>query len=79
MKLSSLGKCKKGKYKGEKCLIPKSSMYPVTVKSGTKLSCEKVRKAAHCKKSMRRKLKSKGLCSFVKRCGVKTQVCEKKH
>lgn len=68
VRVSNIGKCKKGKFKGEKCLLAKSSKYPVT--RGGKLSCMKVKRLMRTSRSKRTRLKSKGLYSLAKKCHV---------
>jgi hypothetical protein len=73
---SAAGKCTKGSYKGETCLMPKENKYPVT-ENGT-LSKSRVQAALvyGSKMGVLDTLKKNGLCGYVKKAGIKkSDVC----
>ena len=73
---NAAGKCTKGQYKGETCLMPKENKYPVT--DGGSLSKARVQAALvyGSKMGVLGTLKANGLCGYVKKAGIKkSDVC----
>jgi hypothetical protein len=73
--LGGAGKCTKGKYKDETCLMPKENKYPVTT-NGT-LDPGKVRASITygSQYNVLPQLKANGLCTYAKKAGIKAKVC----
>lgn len=73
---SAAGKCTKGQYEGEVCLMPKQNKYPVT--ENGKLSKPRVQAALvyGSKMGVLGTLKANGLCGYVKKAGIEnSEVC----
>lgn len=69
-----VGRCTEGQYKGELCLKPPTS-YPVT--ENGKLSPGRVRNAAArgSQQGVLDTLKRNGLCTYMKKIGAESGVC----
>ena len=72
---NAAGKCTKGQYKGEVCLMAKSNKYPVT--SNGKLDPGKVRAALTygSQYNVLQTLKDNGLCGYAKKANIKSKIC----
>ena len=72
---NAAGKCTKGTYKGETCLMPKQNKYPVT--EGGKLSPGRIRASITygSQYGVLSQLKDNGLCGYASKAGIKAKVC----
>ena len=73
---SAAGKCTKGSYKGETCLMPKENKYPVTENGSLSKARVQAALVYGSKMGVLGTLKSNGLCGYVKKAGIKkSDVC----
>jgi hypothetical protein len=73
---NAAGKCTKGPYKGETCLLSKSNKYPVT-SNGGKLDPGKIRAALTygSQYGVLSQLKANGICGYASKAGIKSKLC----